>query len=67
MDDILNIDQKSIVTHVLTSSADQSRLSKIKQIRRSLPQGKKFRIIKDTWIHDCLNEESMVGETEYEL
>ena len=67
VDDILDIDKRSIITHVLTSLEDQSRISKIKRIRRSLPQGKKFRIIKDTWVHDCLNEERVVGETEYEL
>ena len=65
-----NIDElncESKVTHVITSTIDLSRLDKIKEIRRLLPQGKKFRIVCDNWVHDCLDREQLVCESKYEL
>ena len=61
------LDGESEITHVITSSTDLSRLDEIKEIRRLLPQGKKFRIVCDNWVHDCLDREQLVCESKYEL
>ena len=59
--------ENHMITHVIVPSEDQSRLDQIKKIRRSLPQGKKFRIVSDKWVHDCLKAAKMISEMEYEL
>ena len=55
------------VTHVLVDPADQSRLDNIRDIRRSLPQGNKFRIVMHGWVDACVMSKRLVAETEYEL
>ena len=65
--DVLKRNNESELTHVITSEGDVSRLDKIKEFRKSLPQGRKFRIVCDKWVNDCLSEEKIVFETEYEM
>ena len=54
------------VTHVV-SSGDNKRLEDLKEIRRRLPQGRKFRIVTTEWVHACVQMRKLIDDAEYEM
>ena len=54
------------ITHVV-SSGDNKRLEDLKEIRRRLPQGRKFRIVTTEWVHSCVEMRKLIDDAEYEM